>query len=100
MLQPHDVGVATVCLVQPEHRLGPEVVLHTLMNNRQVEMAIDHEGGFDPTEADEAPTVDQTVCMAVLSIDGGQLNVDLSGWEKVGSLRRSDVSVPLSVGSR
>ena len=30
--------------------------------------------------------------MAVLSIDGGELNVELSGWEKIGS----DVSVPLS----
>ena len=34
--------------------------------------------------------------MAALSIDGEQLNVELSGWEKIGSIRRSDVSVPMS----
>ncbi len=34
--------------------------------------------------------------MATLSIDGGQLDVKLSGWERVGALRRSDVSVPTS----
>ena len=34
--------------------------------------------------------------MAALSVDGGQLNVELSGWERVGALRRSDVSVPMT----
>lgn len=34
--------------------------------------------------------------MAELSVDSGHLNLRLSGWEKVGSLRRSDVSVPMT----
>lgn len=34
--------------------------------------------------------------MATLSVDGDQLQVELSGWEKIGALRRSDVSVPMS----
>ncbi len=34
--------------------------------------------------------------MAHLTVGDGQLEVELSRWEKVGSLRRSNVSVPLS----
>lgn len=34
--------------------------------------------------------------MAVVDVRNDHLTVSLSGWEKVGALRRSDVSVPLS----
>ncbi len=34
--------------------------------------------------------------MAHLKIDDRQLTVELSGWEKAGAIRWSDVSVPLS----
>ena len=34
--------------------------------------------------------------MAELSVESGTLNVKLSGWEKIGALRRTDVSVPMT----
>lgn len=40
--------------------------------------------------------VGQTMDMAALTVDDGQLTVTLSGWEKVGAVRRSNVSVPMS----
>ena len=37
--------------------------------------------------------------MAELSVDNGILSVKLSGWEKVGAVRRTDVSVPMTAVS-
>ena len=38
----------------------------------------------------------QTGRMAQLKVDDGRITIELSGWEKAGAIRRSDVSIPLS----